>query len=153
MFCVQGGLEGSVLSYHCSPGQYPHPVSYRLCGPGGDWSPMRSASGRWVAQATCRGDVLPRVMCAQTRSSRYSLVPTRVFQTFCVQLNSSWITAIFGPGISGFGWVPRRASPARKGSPCRGQPRGTAPSLGAGRDSPPSVTTMVSLDRTKQADS
>lgn len=58
MFSVQGGLEGSVLSYHCRPGQYPHPVSYRLCGPDGDWSPMRSASGRRVSQATCRGNVL-----------------------------------------------------------------------------------------------
>lgn len=58
MFSVQGGLEGSVLSYHCSPGQYPHPVRYRLCGADGDWSPMRSASGRPVSQATCRGDVL-----------------------------------------------------------------------------------------------
>lgn len=55
---MQGGLEGSVLSYHCSPGQYPHPVRYRLCDADGDWSPMRSASGRRVSQATCRGDVL-----------------------------------------------------------------------------------------------
>lgn len=58
MFSVQGGLEGSVLSYHCRPGQYPQPVSSRLCGPDGDWSPMRSASGRRVSQATCRGNVL-----------------------------------------------------------------------------------------------
>ncbi|XP_011607114.2 complement factor B [Takifugu rubripes] len=55
----QGGLEGSVLSYHCSPGQYPHPLSYRLCGPDGDWSPMRSASGRLVSHATCRDILCP----------------------------------------------------------------------------------------------
>lgn len=59
MLPVQGGLEGSVLSYHCGPGQYPDPLSSRLCGPDGDWSPMRSASGRRVSQATCRGDVPP----------------------------------------------------------------------------------------------
>lgn len=150
MVCVQGGLEGSVLSYHCSPGQYPHPVSHRLCGPDGAWSPLRSASGRRVSHATCRGDVLPRVMGAQTPPPRHYLVS---FQTFCVQLNSSWITVIFGPGTSGFGSAPRRASPARKGSVCLGHPRGTAPSLGAGRVSPPSVTTMVSVDRLQQAQS
>uniref|UniRef100_A0A674NV04 C3/C5 convertase n=1 Tax=Takifugu rubripes TaxID=31033 RepID=A0A674NV04_TAKRU len=49
----------NVLSYHCSPGQYPHPLSYRLCGPDGDWSPMRSASGRLVSHATCRDILCP----------------------------------------------------------------------------------------------
>lgn len=47
-----------MLSYHCRPGQYPDPVGHRLCGADGDWSPMRSASGRWVSQAKCRGELL-----------------------------------------------------------------------------------------------
>lgn len=54
---------------------------------------------------------------------------------------------IFGPGTSGFRSVVHRASPARKGSLCMAQPRGTAPSLGSGQDSPLSVTTMVRADK------
>uniref|UniRef100_A0A3Q3MAI4 C3/C5 convertase n=1 Tax=Mastacembelus armatus TaxID=205130 RepID=A0A3Q3MAI4_9TELE len=53
----QGGLEGSVLTYHCGPGQYPYPVSSRLCGADGDWAPMRLPNGRSVSRATCK-DVL-----------------------------------------------------------------------------------------------
>uniref|UniRef100_A0A7N8WNE2 C3/C5 convertase n=1 Tax=Mastacembelus armatus TaxID=205130 RepID=A0A7N8WNE2_9TELE len=52
-----GGLEGSVLTYHCGPGQYPYPVSSRLCGADGDWAPMRLPNGRSVSRATCK-DVL-----------------------------------------------------------------------------------------------
>lgn len=51
----QGGLEGSVLTYHCGPGKYPFPVSYRICGADGDWSPMRLVSGRRLSRATCKG--------------------------------------------------------------------------------------------------
>lgn len=67
-------------------------------------------------------------------------------QMCCVRLSSSWIMVTSGPGNSGsvLGW--RRASPARKGSPCTGQPRGTAPSLGTGQEPLPSVTTMVRTD-------
>ncbi|XP_070827162.1 complement C2 [Chaetodon trifascialis] len=55
----QGGLEGSVLTYHCSPGQYPFPVSYRLCSADGEWSPMRLANGRLASQATCKDMLCP----------------------------------------------------------------------------------------------
>ncbi|KAK2846925.1 hypothetical protein Q5P01_009924 [Channa striata] len=55
----QGGLEGSVLTYHCGPGQYPFPVSYRLCGADGDWSPLRLANGRLVSRATCKDVLCP----------------------------------------------------------------------------------------------
>ncbi|KAM8769439.1 complement factor B [Acanthopagrus schlegelii] len=55
----QGGLEGSVLTYHCSLGQYPHPVSNRLCSADGEWSPMRLANGRQVSRATCKDVLCP----------------------------------------------------------------------------------------------
>nr|XP_020441546.1 complement factor B-like isoform X2 [Monopterus albus] len=55
----QGGLEGSVLTYHCGAGRYPFPVSYRTCGADGDWSPMRLTSGRPVSQATCKDVMCP----------------------------------------------------------------------------------------------
>lgn len=56
MFPPQGGLEGSVLTYHCGPGKYPFPVSYRICGADGEWSPMRLANGRPASRATCKGN-------------------------------------------------------------------------------------------------
>lgn len=59
--------------------------------------------------------------------------------------------ATFGPGTSGFASTPRRVSPARKGSLCLGQPRGSAPSLGSGQDSPPSVITTVRPDNFLQS--
>lgn len=69
MFPLQGGLEGSVLTYHCGPGQYPFPVSYRLCGADGEWSLMRIANGRPVSRATCKGNVVDDdgffMMCTQ----------------------------------------------------------------------------------------
>lgn len=139
---VQGGLEGSVLSYHCSPGQYPDPVSYRLCSADGNWTPMRSTSGRRVTQATCRGEVV----AANKHHLPGGFNSTRAFQTFCVRLSSNWTTARFGPGTSGLRLAPHRASPARRGSLCMDQPRGTAPSPGSGQDSPPSVTTTVRED-------
>ncbi|KAF3693051.1 Complement factor B [Channa argus] len=55
----QGGLQGSVLTYHCGPGQYPFPVSYRLCDEDGDWSPMRFANGRLASQAKCKDVLCP----------------------------------------------------------------------------------------------
>lgn len=64
-------------------------------------------------------------------------------QTCCVRLSSSWITVTSGPGTSGSGLGWRRTSPAKKGSPSTGQPRGTAPSLGTGQEPVLSVTTMV----------
>lgn len=42
-----------MLTFHCGPGLYPHPVSYRVCGSDGQWSPMR-ADHRLVLQATCK---------------------------------------------------------------------------------------------------
>lgn len=55
----QGGLKGSVLTYLCAPGQYPFPVSYRICEDGGEWSPMRLASGRIASRATCKDVLCP----------------------------------------------------------------------------------------------
>ncbi|KAM4741959.1 complement C2 [Anableps anableps] len=55
----QGGMEGSVMTYHCEPGKFPHPVSYRTCGADGDWSPMRLPSGRLVSQASCKDMLCP----------------------------------------------------------------------------------------------
>lgn len=58
IFLLQGGLQGSMLTYHCGPGKYPFPVGYRLCGPYGEWSPMKLRSGRVALQAVCKGNVL-----------------------------------------------------------------------------------------------
>lgn len=58
VFPLQGGLEGSVLTYHCGPGRHPYPVSYRLCSADGEWSPMRLPTGRQVSRATCKGNAL-----------------------------------------------------------------------------------------------
>uniref|UniRef100_A0A8C9ZPJ9 C3/C5 convertase n=1 Tax=Sander lucioperca TaxID=283035 RepID=A0A8C9ZPJ9_SANLU len=55
----QGGLEGSVLTYHCSLGRYPYPVSHRLCSADGEWSPMRSTIGRLMSRATCKDVLCP----------------------------------------------------------------------------------------------
>ncbi|KAG8002205.1 Complement C2, partial [Nibea albiflora] len=55
----QEGLEGSVLTYHCSLGQYPFPVSQRVCSADGEWSSMRLVSGRLVSQATCKDMLCP----------------------------------------------------------------------------------------------
>ncbi|KAM7413560.1 hypothetical protein PAMA_020775 [Pampus argenteus] len=55
----QEGLEGSVLTYDCGPGRYSFPVSYRLCGADGEWSPMRLSTGRLVSQATCKDILCP----------------------------------------------------------------------------------------------
>lgn len=57
LFPLKGGLEGSVLTYHCGPGQYPYPVSYRVCSADGEWSAMRSPSHRLVSRATCKGNI------------------------------------------------------------------------------------------------
>ncbi|XP_019963483.2 complement C2 [Paralichthys olivaceus] len=55
----QGGLEGSVLTYHCGLGKYPFPVSYRHCGADGEWSQMRAVNGRPVSKATCKDLLCP----------------------------------------------------------------------------------------------
>ncbi|CAL8343280.1 unnamed protein product [Arctogadus glacialis] len=55
----QGGLYGSVLTYHCAHGYDPFPVSHRLCDDEGDWSTMTSANGRLVTRATCKERVCP----------------------------------------------------------------------------------------------
>nr|AIA08677.1 complement factor B/C2 [Miichthys miiuy] len=55
----QGGLEGSVLTYHCSLGKYAFPVSQRVCSADGEWSAMRLVSGRLVSQATCKDVLCP----------------------------------------------------------------------------------------------
>uniref|UniRef100_A0A3Q1HLQ1 C3/C5 convertase n=1 Tax=Acanthochromis polyacanthus TaxID=80966 RepID=A0A3Q1HLQ1_9TELE len=55
----QGGLEGSVMTYHCGPGQYPFPVSSRICDADGEWSTMRLASGRPVSIAKCKNVLCP----------------------------------------------------------------------------------------------
>ncbi|XP_070685685.1 complement C2 [Pempheris klunzingeri] len=55
----EGGLEGSVLNYHCSLGQYPFPISCRLCSADGEWSPMRLANGRQALHATCKDVMCP----------------------------------------------------------------------------------------------
>uniref|UniRef100_A0A4W6DQS2 C3/C5 convertase n=1 Tax=Lates calcarifer TaxID=8187 RepID=A0A4W6DQS2_LATCA len=55
----QGGLEGSVLTYHCGLGKYPFPVSYRVCGADGEWSVMRLANGRPTSHATCKDVLCP----------------------------------------------------------------------------------------------
>ena len=52
---TQAGVPGSWLTYHCEQGQYPSPVSYRLCGMDREESSMRLASGRKVSQASCKG--------------------------------------------------------------------------------------------------
>ncbi|XP_035240000.1 complement C2 isoform X2 [Anguilla anguilla] len=48
------GAEGSVLTYHCAVGHYAYPISTRVCSDTGEWSAMRLANGRQVAQATCK---------------------------------------------------------------------------------------------------
>ncbi|KAM9318633.1 LOW QUALITY PROTEIN: complement factor B [Pholidichthys leucotaenia] len=55
----QGGLEGSVLTYHCGPGKYAFPVSKRLCDAYGEWSAIRLADGRPVSRATCKAIMCP----------------------------------------------------------------------------------------------
>ncbi|XP_059187931.1 complement C2 [Centropristis striata] len=55
----QGGLEGSVLTYHCGPGRYPFPVSSRLCSADGEWSTMRLTNGRPISRAHCKDVLCP----------------------------------------------------------------------------------------------
>lgn len=55
----QGGMEGSVLTYHCGPDQYPFPVSSRLCGDDEEWSVMRSNNGRQISRAICKDILCP----------------------------------------------------------------------------------------------
>uniref|UniRef100_A0A3B3X2T5 C3/C5 convertase n=1 Tax=Poecilia mexicana TaxID=48701 RepID=A0A3B3X2T5_9TELE len=55
----EGGMEGSVMTYHCDPGKFPHPVSDRICGADGEWSPMRLPSGRLVSRPTCKDMMCP----------------------------------------------------------------------------------------------
>ncbi|MEQ2170110.1 hypothetical protein GOODEAATRI_031930, partial [Goodea atripinnis] len=39
-----GGMEGSVMTYHCDPGKFPFPVSYRVCRINGSKLAQRRAS-------------------------------------------------------------------------------------------------------------
>ncbi|KAG7470817.1 hypothetical protein MATL_G00117700 [Megalops atlanticus] len=55
----EGGAAGSTLTYHCEEGHYPFPVSQRVCSTEGEWSTMRLANGRTVAQATCKEVLCP----------------------------------------------------------------------------------------------
>lgn len=48
-----------MLSYHCRPGQYPFPVSFRTCRPNGQWTMMRLSNGRPVTRATCKDVMCP----------------------------------------------------------------------------------------------
>lgn len=139
-----------MLTYHCGLGKYPFPVSYRVCGADGEWSVMRLANGRPTSHATCKGNVMDddafSVSCTQKESAVHHL-ELSLCQMCCVRLSSSWITATSGPGVSGSTSGRLRASPAWKGSPCTGQPRGTAPPLGSGQEPPLSVTTTVRMEK------
>lgn len=143
-FPPQGGQEGSALTYHCSPGKYPYPVSYRTCAHG-EWSPMRLATGRLTSTAICKGNVDEVFISTFTRKWSHVgvLYYPSLTQIGCVRLSSSWITVTSGPGTSGSTLGQLRASPARKASPCMAQHRETALSLGSGQEPPLSVTTMV----------
>ncbi|KAG7267479.1 hypothetical protein CRUP_023133 [Coryphaenoides rupestris] len=55
----EGGVKGSMLTYHCSHEYDPFPVSQRLCEADGDWSAMISANGRRVSRATCKEKLCP----------------------------------------------------------------------------------------------
>lgn len=63
LFPPQGGMEGSVMTYHCGPGKYPFPVSFRTCGADGDWSAMRLPTGRLVSWASCKGNFFQESPC------------------------------------------------------------------------------------------
>uniref|UniRef100_A0AAR2JLN0 C3/C5 convertase n=1 Tax=Pygocentrus nattereri TaxID=42514 RepID=A0AAR2JLN0_PYGNA len=55
----RGGLEGSVLTYHCKAGHYPYPVNSRVCNSEGDWSVMVLPNGKIVSTATCKEVLCP----------------------------------------------------------------------------------------------
>lgn len=55
----KGGLKGSVLTYTCPENYAPYPVSQRVCGPGGQWTPMRQPDGRPVSRPTCKEIMCP----------------------------------------------------------------------------------------------
>ncbi|XP_037534007.1 complement C2 [Nematolebias whitei] len=55
----QGGLEGSMLTYHCGLGRYPFPVDSRICDADGEWSPMRLSSGILMSRAMCKDVLCP----------------------------------------------------------------------------------------------
>lgn len=154
MFPVQGGLPGSVLTFHCGPGQYPHPVSHRRCGADGEWSPMRSANHRLVSQAICKSTSM--ILQIPSLYFRNLLIPTSpppplsprllgMAQTFYVRLSYSWITVTSGPGDSGSVSGTHRASHVTRASLCPALHRGTAPPPGSGQEVLPSVTTTVTL--------
>ncbi|XP_041918675.1 complement C2 [Alosa sapidissima] len=58
----KGGMKGSVLTYTCPDSYAPYPVSQRMCGPDGKWTPMRQPSGRPVSRATCKEMLCPAQM-------------------------------------------------------------------------------------------
>ncbi|CAJ1066154.1 complement C2 [Xyrichtys novacula] len=82
----QSGLEDSVLTYHCSPGQYPYPVSTRTCSDG-EWSPMRLPSGRAVSRASCKDVMCPAQLQLDNGDfwPRDQWLPVGVSQSFSCQ--------------------------------------------------------------------
>lgn len=52
---TSGGLEGSMLTYHCKAGEYPFPTAQRVCDREGQWSAMRLPNGKRVFNAICKG--------------------------------------------------------------------------------------------------
>ncbi|XP_072547227.1 complement factor B [Salminus brasiliensis] len=54
-----GGLEGSVLTYHCRVGHYPYPIRRRVCNSKGEWSAMVLPNGKRVSSATCKKILCP----------------------------------------------------------------------------------------------
>ncbi|KAL2096605.1 hypothetical protein ACEWY4_008753 [Coilia grayii] len=54
-----GGVRGSVLTYTCPVNYTPYPVSQRVCGPDGEWTPMRQPGGRMMSRAVCKEILCP----------------------------------------------------------------------------------------------
>uniref|UniRef100_A0A9J7ZAK6 C3/C5 convertase n=1 Tax=Cyprinus carpio carpio TaxID=630221 RepID=A0A9J7ZAK6_CYPCA len=54
-----GGLEGSVLTYHCKAGHYPFPATQRVCDRDGEWSAMRLLNGQKILKAVCKEILCP----------------------------------------------------------------------------------------------
>nr|XP_056700610.1 complement C2 [Euleptes europaea] len=73
-----GHRQGSILTYSCPDGSYPHPVRTRICQSDGNWAPMYS-SGRRVTQASCRGMRCPPQRAFENGffSPRLSAYPVR----------------------------------------------------------------------------
>ncbi|XP_066534847.1 complement C2 [Hoplias malabaricus] len=68
-----GGLEGSVLTYHCNVGYYPFPVTKRTCNSNGEWSLMVLPNGKRASTATCKEILCP----AQIQLDHGELMPRK----------------------------------------------------------------------------